>query len=308
MAGHRGLVGSAIIRNLIARGYKSLVFQTSEELDLRDQRKTRHFLQKEKPEYVFLAAARVGGIWANSTRPAEFIFDNLMMQTNLIHESYRVGVKKLLFLGSSCIFPKVSPQPLKESYLLTGPLEETNEMYAVAKIAGIKLCQAYNKQYGTAYISVMPANLYGPGDNFDLATSHVLPALIRKFDEAKQLNLSEVAVWGTGAPRREFLHVDDLAEACMFLMTEYCGSEPINIGTGNDLTIAELANIVREITGYQGKIRFDHDKPDGTPAKRLDISRITRMGWTAKTELREGIRRTYEWYLANRSAICRKAR
>ena len=297
VAGHRGLVGSAIVRCLKTSGYENLLLRTSAELDLRDQAATQTFLKAELPDYVFVAAARVGGILANSTRPAEFIYDNLIMETNLIHGSYQAGVKKLLFLGSSCIYPKLAPQPLKEEYLLSGPLEETNEMYAIAKIAGIKLCQAYNTQYGTDYISVMPTNLYGPGDNFDLTSSHVLPALIRKFDEAKQSQASEVVVWGTGAPRREFLHVDDLASACVFLMESYSGSGIVNIGTGEDLPIAELAEMVSEVVGFKGRIAYDTTKPDGTPVKRLDVSRLAALGWQAKTKLRAGVESTYRWYV-----------
>ena len=297
VAGHRGLVGSAIVRCLRTNGYENLLLRTSAELDLRNQAATQTFLKAEQHDYVFVAAARVGGILANSTRPAEFIYDNLIMETNLIHGSYQAGVTKLLFLGSSCIYPKLAPQPLKEEYLLSGPLEETNEMYAIAKIAGIKLCQAYNTQYGTDYISVMPTNLYGPGDNFDLTSSHVLPALIRKFDEAKQSQASEVVVWGTGEPRREFLHVDDLASACVFLMEGYSGSGIVNIGTGEDLPIAELAEMVRNVVGYQGRIVYDKTKPDGTPVKRLDVSRLAELGWQSKTQLRAGVESTYRWYV-----------
>lgn len=300
IAGHRGLVGSAIVRSLRSKGYNDLLIKTSAELDLRNQAATADFLKLEKPDYVVVAAARVGGILANSTRPAEFIYDNLIMEANLIHGAYQAGVNKLLFLGSSCIYPKMAPQPLKEEYLLTGPLEETNEWYAIAKIAGIKLCQAYNAQYGTEYISVMPTNLYGPGDNFDLTSSHVLPALIRKFDEAKKVGASEVVVWGTGTPRREFLHVDDLADACVFLMERYSGSGIVNIGTGEDLSIAELAEMVRAVVGYEGSIVYDTSKPDGTPVKRLDVSRLAALGWKAKIQLRVGVESTYRWYKAQR--------
>ena len=299
VAGHRGLVGSAIVRNLRESGYENLLLRTSAELDLRDQAATQVFLKAEKPTYLFVAAAKVGGILANSTRPAEFIYDNLIMETNLIHGAYLAGVQKLLFLGSSCIYPKLAPQPLIEEYLLSGPLEPTNEWYAIAKIAGIKLCQAYNAQYGTDYISVMPTNLYGPGDNFDLTSSHVLPALIRKFDEAKRSGASEVVIWGTGTPRREFIHVDDLAQACVFLMERYSGSEIVNIGTGEDLTIAELAEMVRNVVGYAGKIVYDASKPDGTPVKRLDVGKLTRLGWRAQIPLREGIKATFDWYKKN---------
>ena len=300
VAGHRGLVGSAIVRCLQSKGYNNLLLKTSAELDLRNQAATADFLKLEKPDYVVVAAARVGGIMANSTRPAEFIYDNLIMEANLIHGSYQAGVNKLLFLGSSCIYPKMAPQPLREEYLLTGPLEATNEWYAIAKIAGIKLCQAYNAQYGTEYISVMPTNLYGPGDNFDLTSSHVLPALIRKFDEAKKAGAHEVVVWGTGTPRREFLHVDDLADACVFLMERYSGSEIINVGTGKDLPIAELAEMEREVVGYEGGILYDTSKPDGTPVKRLDVSRLKQLGWQSKIQLRTGVDSTYQWYLAQR--------
>ena len=299
VAGHRGLVGSAIVRNLRENGYENLLLSTSAELDLRDQAATQSFLQAEKPAYMFIAAAKVGGILANSTRPAEFIYDNLIMETNLIHGAYQAGVQKLLFLGSSCIYPKLAPQPLKEEYLLSGPLEQTNEWYAIAKIAGIKLCQAYNAQYGTDYISVMPTNLYGPGDNFDLTSSHVLPALIRKFDEAKRNGDPEVVVWGTGTPRREFLHVDALAQACVFLMERYSGSEIVNIGTGEDLPIAELAKMVRDVVGYPGRIVYDASKPDGTPVKRLDVSKLASLGWRAQIPLQAGIKATYDWYVKN---------
>ena len=299
VAGHRGLVGSAIVRKLAERGYGNLLLRSRAELDLRDQAATLKFLRAEQPEWVFVAAAKVGGILANSTRPAEFIYENLIMAANLIHGAYTAGVKKLLFLGSSCIYPRLAPQPLREEYLLSGPLEPTNEWYAVAKIAGIKLCQAYNAQYGTDYISVMPTNLYGPGDNFDLTSSHVLPALIRKFDEAKLAGAPAVTVWGTGLPRREFLHVDDLADACVFLMERYQGSEIVNIGTGEDLTIAELAELVRDVVGYGGRIVYDPTKPDGTPVKRLDVSRLTALGWRYRIALRAGIETTYAWYLAH---------
>jgi len=299
VAGHRGLVGSAIVRRLRSQGYDNLLLRTSDELDLRNQAATTDFLRAEQPAYVVVAAARVGGILANSTRPAEFIYDNLIMEANLIHGSYQAGVNKLLFLGSSCIYPKLAPQPLREEYLLTGPLEATNEWYAIAKIAGIKLCQAYNTQYGTDYISVMPTNLYGPGDNFDLTSSHVLPALIRKFDEAKRVGAEEVVVWGTGTPRREFLHVDDLADACVFLMERYSGSEIVNIGTGEDLPISDLAEMVRDVVGYKGPIVYDTTKPDGTPVKRLDVSRLKQLGWQAQIQLRAGLESTYRWYITN---------
>lgn len=296
VAGHRGLVGSAIVRKLQSLGCTNLVLRTSRELDLKNQRDVDLFFEAEKPEYVFLAAAKVGGIGANSTYPVDFIYDNIMIEANLIHASYRSGVKKLLFLGSSCIYPKFAPQPIKEEYLLSGELEPTNEPYAIAKIAGIKMCQAYNEQYGTNFISVMPTNLYGPNDNFDLETSHVLPALIRKFHEAKISEAERVIVWGTGTPMREFLFIDDLADACVFLMGKYTGSDIVNIGTGKDISIKELAYVVKEAVGYDGEVAFDTSKPDGTPRKLLDVSRLNEMGWTAKTSLRRGIEKTYEWY------------
>ena len=299
VAGHRGLVGSAIMRRLEIDGYKNFLTHTHAELDLTRQEKVEEFFHKEKPDYVFLAAARVGGIYANNAYPAEFIYSNLTIQTNIIHASYLFKVKKMLFLGSSCIYPKNCPQPMKEEYLLDGPLEPTNEPYAVAKIAGIKMCQAYNRQYGTNFLSVMPTNLYGPNDNFDLKTSHVLPALIRKFHEAKIKGLSEVEIWGTGSPRREFLHVDDLADACLFLMNNYNKSEIINIGVGKDQTIRELAEIIAGLTGFKGSIRFDTGKPDGTPVKRLDVSKINSIGWRARIGLEQGIAETYKWYVEN---------
>jgi GDP-L-fucose synthase len=299
IAGHRGLVGSAIIRKLKTEGYGNLVLRTSAELDLRSQAAVIEFFIREKPEYVFLAAAKVGGIIANNTYPAEFIYDNLMIQTNIIHNAYLTGVKKLLFLGSTCIYPKLAPQPMKEEYLLNGPLEPTNEPYAVAKIAGIKMCQAYNRQYGTLYISAMPTNLYGPNDNFDLATSHVLPALIRKFHEAKTCGEKNVVIWGTGAPYREFIHVDDVADACFYLMQHYDGDEIVNIGTGNELTIKELALLVKKIVGFTGDIIFDSSKPDGTPRKRIDVSRIHALGWRHKLDLEEGVKNVYQWYMQN---------
>jgi len=296
IAGHVGLVGSAITRKLQAEGYSNLVFRTLEELDLMDKTATADFFKKEKPEYVFLAAAKVGGIKANDDYPADFIYQNLEIQNNIIHNSFLNGVKKLLFLGSSCIYPRECQQPIKEEYLLTGPLEPTNNAYAIAKIAGIKMCQAYNKQYGTNYISAMPTNLYGPRDNFDLESSHVLPALIRKFHEAKIKNQKEVVIWGTGLPKREFLHVDDLADACVYLMKNYNDSEIINIGTGEDITILELAQIIKEIVGFEGKIVNDKTKPDGTPRKLLDISKLHSMGWEHGISLKNGIESTYEYY------------
>jgi GDP-L-fucose synthase len=299
VAGHRGLVGSAIMRRLEAEGYKNLITRTHAELDLTRQERVEEFFHEERPDYVFLAAARVGGIYANNTYPAEFIYSNLTIQTNIIHASYVFKVKKLLFLGSSCIYPKNCPQPMKEEYLLGGPLEPTNEPYAVAKIAGIKMCQAYNRQYGTNFLSVMPTNLYGPNDNFDLKTSHVLPALIRKFHEAKIKGQSEVEIWGTGSPKREFLHVDDLVDACLFLMKNYSENKIINIGVGKDQTIRELAEIIAGLTGFKGSIRFNTGKPDGTPVKRLDVSKINSIGWRARIGLEQGIAETYKWYAKN---------
>jgi len=306
VAGHRGLVGSAIVRRLRAAGYEQLLLRTRQELDLTDTAAVRSFFDAERPDYVFLAAARVGGILANNTFPADFIRENLAIQLNVIDAAYRAGVRKLLFLGSSCIYPKYAPQPIKEEYLLTGALEPTNEAYAIAKIAGIKQCQAYHRQYGAKFISVMPTNLYGPGDNFDLETSHVLPALIRKFHEAKTTGAHEVTIWGTGKPRREFLYVDDLADACIFLMQNYDSPEIINVGTGKDISILELAHLVADVVGYSGEIVRDESKPDGTPRKLLDVSRITALGWKPKVSLREGIERTYAWYLENPGAV-RKA-
>ena len=301
VAGHAGLVGSAILRELENKGYKNLVTKTRKELDLTSQVAVSDFFLTEKPDYVFLAAAKVGGILVNYNYPVDFIRDNLMIETNVIDSAYKNKVKKLLFLGSSCIYPKLAPQPLKEEYLLTGELESTNKAYAVAKIAGIVMCQSYNKQYGTNFISVMPTNLYGEGDNFDLENSHVLPAMIRKFDDAKKSNSKEVTLWGTGNPKREFLYVDDLANACLFLMNNYDSSEIINIGTGEDLSIIELANIVKEIIGYKGGIVWDSSKPDGTPRKLLDVSKIQALGWKHSVNLKEGIKRSYEWYKANLS-------
>jgi GDP-L-fucose synthase len=296
VAGHRGLVGGAIWRCLSAAGFKNLVGRSSEELDLRNQAAVTAFFDRERPEYVLLAAARVGGIRANSTFPAEFIYDNLMIQTNVIHQAYRHDVKKLLFLGSSCIYPRLCPQPMKEDYLLDGKLEPTNEPYAVAKIAGIKMCQSYNRQYGTCFISVMPTNLYGPGDNFDLLDSHVIPALIRKFHQAKVTGAPEVTVWGTGTPRREFLYVDDLADACLFLMNGYQEGEIINVGVGQDQEILELARQVAAVTGFPGQLVLDPSYPDGTPRKLLDVSKLTAMGWRARTPLNEGLNKTYDWF------------
>ena len=297
VAGHSGLVGSAIMRKLADNSYEDIIYRTSSELDLRDQDAVHQFFATQQPEYVFLAAAKVGGILENNTYPADFIYENIMMQTNIIHAAYIYGVKKLLFLGSSCIYPRLAPQPIKEEYLLTGELESTNDAYAIAKIAGIKMCQAYNRQYKTNFISVMPTNLYGPNDNFDKASSHVLPALIRKFHEAKVKDLERVEIWGTGTPRREFLHVDDLADACLFMMNEYEGSQLFNIGVGKDVSIAELAILIAKIVGYSGAIVYNSDMPDGTPRKLLDVSKIEKLGWRAKIALEDGIRSTYEWYL-----------
>lgn len=296
VAGHQGLVGSSIMRRLRAEGYNNFVLRTHQEIDLEIQRDVEELFNSERPEYVFLAAARVGGIFANNTYPADFIYNNLIIQSNVINAAYKFGVKKLLFLGSSCIYPKFAPQPMKEEHLLTGKLEPTNEPYAIAKIAGILMCQAYNRQYGTNFISVMPTNLYGPNDNFDLMDSHVLPALIRKFHDAKVEGKPYVEVWGTGNPRREFLYVDDLAEACLFLMDSYNESEIINIGVGEDIAIKELAKIIKEVIDYNGEIRFDSNKPDGSPRKLLDTGRIRALGWMPKTSLREGIEKTYKWY------------
>lgn len=296
IAGHRGLVGSAILRALAKNGFKNVVTRTREELDLIDSTAVQKFFADEQPEFVFLAAAKVGGILANSTYPAEFIYSNLTIQTNVIDAAYREEVKKLLFLGSSCIYPRDCPQPIKEEYLLTGPLESTNRAYAVAKIAGVVMCQSYHEQYGANFISVMPTNLYGPGDNFDPEGSHVLPALIRKFHEAKINNLPTVTLWGTGTPKREFLHVNDLAEACIFLMNRYDRPGIINIGTGEDLTIKDLAELTQKVVGYDGKIIWDTTKPDGTPQKLLDVSKINALGWQHKVELTDGINSTYEWF------------
>lgn len=296
IAGHRGLVGSALVRALEAEGYTNLITRRHGELDLLDQRAVAAFFAAEEPEYVFLSAAKVGGIGANSTYPAEFIYENLMIAVNIIHQAYLHGVKKLLFLGSSCIYPKLAAQPIKEESLLTGPLEETNDAYAMAKITGIKMCEAYNRQYGTKFISVMPTNLYGMNDNFNLETSHVFPALIRKFHEAKVSGARSVTIWGTGTPVREFLFVDDLADACLYLMNTYEGGKIVNIGTGVGVTIRELAEKIATVVGYEGELVFDRTKPDGTPVKINDVSYLTSLGWTAKVSLEEGIRRTYGWY------------
>lgn len=303
VAGHAGLVGSAIHRALQAAGHTHILTRTREQLDLKQRPAVDTFFATETPEYVFLAAAKVGGILANSTRPAEFLYDNLTIQSNVIDSAFRHGVKKLLFLGSSCIYPKFAEQPIREDALLTGALEPTNEWYAIAKIAGIKMCQAYRQQYGFNAISLMPTNLYGPGDNFDLESSHVLPALIRKFHEAKMAGAPAVVVWGTGSPRREFLHVDDLADAAVTLMQRYDRPEIVNVGTGEDLTIRELAEMVREVVGYTGRLTFDTGKPDGTPRKLLDVTRLKGIGWSARIGLREGIGSTYRWYLASSAAL-----
>ena len=300
VAGHRGLVGSALVRRLERAGFQDLILRTRSELDLCSQAEVRSFFEAERPEFVFLAAAKVGGIHANSAFPADFIYENLIVEANLIHESWRNGVKKLLFLGSSCIYPKLAPQPMREDALLTSALEPTNEPYAIAKIAGIKLCQAYNRQYGTDFISVMPTNLYGPGDNFGLENSHVLPAMIRRMHDARVSGAPSVTLWGTGTPRREFLYVDDLADACLFLMERYDGPDIVNIGTGEDLTIRELAERVRGAVGYGGDLAWDAARPDGTPRKLLDVSFLHGLGWRHTVELDEGLRRTYAAFLSGK--------
>lgn len=299
VAGHRGLVGSAISRQLRSNGYERLLERNHAELDLTCQQAVDAFFQIERPEYVFLAAAKVGGILANNSYPADFIYQNLMMEANVIQAAHRSGVKKLLFLGSSCIYPRLCPQPIREEYLMTGPLEPTNEPYAMAKLAGISLCNAYRRQYGCNFISVMPTNLYGPGDNFDLENSHVLPALMRKFHEAKLKRQDSVTIWGSGTPRREFLFVDDLAEACVFLMQHYNEAGIVNIGTGQDLTIAELAAMLADTVGYKGELVYDRTKPDGTPQKLLDVCKISALGWQAKTDLLHGLAKTYAWFVDN---------
>jgi GDP-L-fucose synthase len=296
IAGHRGMVGSAIHRNLVKLGYENILTRTSAQLDLRTQEAVNEFFEIERPAYVFLAAARVGGIHANNTYRGQFLYENLMIQNNVIHSAYATGVKKLLFLGSSCIYPKMAPQPLKEEYLLSGQLEHTNEPYAIAKIAGIKLCDAYRDQYSCNFISVMPTNLYGPNDNYDLQNAHVLPTFIRKFHEAKIAGDKEVVIWGSGTPRREFLHADDLADACVYLMHHYNEAGLVNIGTGIDLTITELAMMVREVVGFTGDLVYDSSKPDGTPRKLMDVSKLTGLGWTFKTSLREGLEKVYNEY------------
>ena len=299
VAGHRGLVGSAIVRNLQNKGYTNIIYRTHKELDLTNQEAVRTFFQEEKPEYVFLAAAKVGGIHANNTYPADFIYDNLMIQNNVIKAAHDFEVKKLLFLGSTCIYPKMAPQPIKEEYLLTGALEETNEAYAVAKIAGLEMCKFFKRQYGDNFISCMPTNLYGPNDNFDLKNSHVLPALIRKFHEAKVNNSEVVEVWGTGTPLREFLYVDDMADACVFLMENYDGEQHVNIGTGEEVSIRELAETIKEVVGFEGELVFNTDMPDGTPRKLTTVDKLHGLGWKHKVSLNEGIKLAYNWFLEN---------
>ena len=299
VAGHRGLVGSAIVRNLGSKGYSNIIGRTHAELDLTNQQDVRDFFEKERPEYVFLAAAKVGGIYANNTYPADFIYENLMIQNNIIKAAHDYKVKKLLFLGSTCIYPKMAPQPIKEEYLLSGYLEPTNEAYALAKIAGLKMCQFFKRQYGDNFISCMPTNLYGPHDNYDLNNSHVMPALIRKFHEAKINNLPQVEVWGTGKPLREFLYVDDMADACVFLMENYDGEEHVNIGTGEEVSIGKLAELVKDVVGFEGKLAFNTEKPDGTPRKLTDVSKLHGLGWKNRVDLREGIEKAYFWYREN---------
>ena len=303
VAGHRGLVGSALVRRLRGAGFHNLLLRERRDLDLTAQSAVAEFFAHQRPQYVFVAAARVGGIVANATRPAEFLWENLAIETNLVDSAWRNGVRKLLFLGSSCIYPRLAPQPMREECLLTGLLEPTNEPYAIAKIAGLKMCQAYRRQYGFDAICAMPTNLYGPGDNFSAADSHVLPALLRRFHEAKEGGAAEVMIWGSGRPRREFLYVDDLADACLFLMERYEDERPINVGWGRDQTIAELADTVARVVGFSGSTRYDASKPDGTPRKLLETSRLTELGWTPRTELAAGIRATYEWFLNNRSLL-----
>jgi GDP-L-fucose synthase len=299
VAGHRGMVGSAIVRNLEAKGFQNIVKRTSSELDLRRQAEVEAFFNEEKPDYVFLAAAKVGGIMANSTYPADFMYDNMIMEMNAIHSAFENKVKKLLFLGSSCIYPRLASQPMKESCLLTSSLEQTNEAYALAKISGLKYCEYLNRQHGTDYISAMPTNLYGPNDNYHPQNSHVLPAFIRRFHEAKLEKAPSVTIWGTGTPLREFLYVDDLADACVFLMQNYSGSKTVNLGTGKELSIAELAKVVKKVVGYSGTITYDASKPDGTPRKLLDVTKLNNLGWHYKTELEEGIRMAYEDFLTH---------
>jgi len=303
VAGHRGMVGSALVRRLHAGGYGNLLLRSRQELDLLDQAAVRRFLESERPDYIFVAAAKVGGIQANNAYRADFIYQNLVIETNLIQGAYRAGVRDLMFLGSSCIYPRDCPQPIKEEYLLTGPLEQTNEPYAIAKIAGLKLCESFNRQYGTRYVSVMPTNLYGPNDNFDLQSSHVLPALLRKAHEAMLRRDPALSVWGSGTPMREFLHVDDMADACVFLMEKGIGDGLYNIGTGVDVTIRELAETVMRVVGFNGRLEWDSSKPDGTPRKLLDVSRMAALGWRARIDLESGIRQTYAWYRDHASAV-----
>lgn len=305
--GQGGLVGTAIVRNLLSKGYKNIIIKTRKEVNLLDQNQVAAFMKNERPEYIFLAAALVGGIWANKTKKADFIYDNIQIQTNVIYNAWKHKVKKLLFLGSSCIYPKLCPQPIKEEYFMTGKLEETNDAYAIAKISGIKMCQSFNDQYKTNFISVMPTNLYGPNDNFDLQDSHVLPALIRKFHEAKINNKKEIVLWGNGKVYREFLYVDDLADACVFLMEKYNDSQIINIGSGKDLQIKELARLIKKIIGYKGKIVWDTSKPSGTPKKQLDVTKLFKLGWRPKISLVEGITKEYEWFKLNYSSIIEKS-
>lgn len=297
VAGHRGLVGSALVRVLTSKGYEWIMGRTHSELDLTDQASVEKFFLEEKPEYVFLTAAKVGGIYANDTYPADFILENELIQCNVIRSAFRHSVKKLMFFGSSCIYPRECPQPIREEYLLAGSLEKTNEAYALAKISGLKMCQYFNRQYGTCYISVMPTNLYGPGDNYDLNNSHVIPALIRKMHEAKVNGSGSVSVWGTGTPLREFLYVDDMAEACIFLMENYEGNDYFNVGTGKDISIRQVAGLIKKVVGFEGELLFDLSKPDGTPRKLLDISRLGQVGWKYKTELEDGLKKTYEFFL-----------
>ncbi len=299
VAGHRGLVGSSLVRCLENNGFQNIITRTHQELDLTNQKAVHEFFQQEKPDFVFLAAAKVGGIYANDTYPADFIRENLLIQTNVIHEAYVSKVKKLLFLGSSCIYPRDCPQPIKEEYLLTGPLESTNSPYALAKIAGIEMCRSYNRQYGTQFISVMPTNLYGPGDNYNLENSHVIPALIRKMHEAKVRGDKEVVIWGTGKPKREFLYVDDLAEACLSIINTPAVPDLINVGTGEDLTILDLAELIRNVVGFEGKLVFDRDKPDGTPKKVLNIDKASKLGWIPKVNIKDGLKNTYQLFQKN---------
>jgi len=300
VAGHKGLVGSAILRNLKKKGYTHIITRNHKELDLMEQNDVRDFFQREKPEYVFLAAAKVGGINANNVHPADFIYENLMIECNVIKAAHDFSVKKLLFLGSSCIYPKFAPQPIKEKYILTGELEPTNEAYAIAKIAGLEMCKFFRRQYGDNFISCMPTNLYGENDNFDLNNSHVVPALIRKFHEAKINNTPTVEIWGSGKPLREFLHVDDMADACVFLMENYQGEEHVNIGTGEEISIERLANLVKEVVGYNGELTFNSNMPDGTPRKLNDVSKLNNLGWTYKVNIEKGLKETYQWFLENK--------